>query len=343
MTTQSGLRFDEIEPREQPLLFEFYSSTLPNAERIRALYAWRQAGREAAGGIRTIAARDGSAIVGAISMLPLGLGVAGSRLSAAWQFDTVVSVDHRGQGIAKKLVDAGAEGLQLVAAKGTQPVMYALRKKLGFHDVPNSTFLLRALSPLSLGGSLRKRLGVALFYLIALVRRGRSRPSSLRTLAVPRFEWDFDTLCETILGGAEVTPVKDSRYLNWRYTECPGRSYLVIRAEEPGGRLRGAAVIRPNDGPYLDAWLVDMIVGVDDQEAQHALLDATLRQLRLMRAACVRTFATSPSIRRALLAHGFMDTGATPRFTYRAGAPLGDFGAAPWNIWHGDGDTELHD
>jgi GNAT superfamily N-acetyltransferase len=343
MTGQSELRFAEVEPDEHPLLFELYSSTLPNAERIRTLYEWRLSDTEASGGIRTIAARTDARIVGAISLLPLHLGLGGSRTPGAWHMDTVVATSYRGRGIAKKLVDISAEGLPLVAAKGTQPVMYALRKGMGFRDVPNSTYLLRALSPISLGGSLRKRLAVLVFYMISRFRRGDSRSSALRTRTVSRFEPDFDPLCDRILGGGEATPVKSSRYLNWRYTQCPGRAYLIVRAEDGEGQLRGAVVIRPNAGAYLDGWLVDMIVEVDDQQAQHALLDACFQELRRRKASCVRAFATSPTIRRALRDRGFLDTGVTPRFTYRTPRPLDQVETAAWNVWHGDSDTELLD
>jgi GNAT superfamily N-acetyltransferase len=343
MTGQPELRYAEVEPDEHALLFELYSSTLPNAERIRALYEWRLSDIKASGGIRTIAARSGSRIVGAISVVPLDLGLGGSCNSGAWHIDTVVAASHRGRGIARKLVHISAEGLPLVAAKGSQPVMYALRKSMGFSDVPNSTYLLCALSPVSLGGSLRKRLAVLLFYLISRFRRRASRASPLRTHTIARFEPDFDLLCERILEGGEATPAKSSRYLNWRYTQCPDRSYLIVRAEDADGQLRGAAVIRPNSRPYLDAWLVDMIVEVDDQQAQHALLDACFRELHRTKASCVRTFATSPTIRRALGGRGFRDTGVTPRFTYRAARPLDNLETAAWNVWHGDSDIELVD
>jgi GNAT superfamily N-acetyltransferase len=343
MTDQSEVRFSEIGPGEHPLLFELYSTTLPNAERIRALYLWRLNGEEASGGIRTVVARTDAMIVGAISLVPLHVGLRGARVSGAWHVDTVVAASHRGRGIARKLVDISAEGLPLVAAKGTQPVMYALRKDMGFQDVPRSNYLLRALSPVSLSGSLRKRLAVLLFYVVSRFRRANLRASSLRTRTISRFATDFDPLCARIVRGDEATPVKDSRYLNWRYTECPGRSYLIVRAEDAEGRLRGAAVIRPNAGPYLDGWLVDMIVEVDDREAQHALLNTCFQELRRRKASCVRTFATSPTVRRCLRERGFLDTGVTPRFTYRGGSPLASLEGAAWNFWHGDSDTELLD
>lgn len=343
MTDQFQLSLMEIGPHEHPLLLEFYKLGHPNGVRIGTLYDWRVGDIEASGGIITIAARHGSQIVGAISLIPLELGLGGSRTPGAWHADTLVAASHRGRGIARKLVDVSAAGLPLVAAKGTQPVMYTLRKSMGFQDAPNSTYLLRALSPISLSGSFRKRLAVLILYLISLFRRETCAPPTLQTRIVTRFDPDFDLLCGRILLGREATPVKSSRYLNWRYTECPGRRYLIVRAEDQEGQLRGGAVVRPNARPYRDAWLVDMVVDVDDQEAQLALLHTCIAELRHRKASCIKTFSTSPTIRRCLMRQGFRDTGISPRFTYRVAPDAVHLARAPWNIWHGDGDTELAD
>jgi hypothetical protein len=341
MVDPPELRFADVGAGERPHLFEFYAATLPAADRIRVLYEWRLRDPEASGGIRTIVARTGSGIVAATSVVPLQLGLAGSRVQAAWQQDTVVAATQRGGGIGRKLVDLSAEGFPLVTSKGTLSAMYALKKRMGFQDVPNSNYLLRVLSPIAVSGSLRRRLALPILYAISKLRRADHGVSSLRTRIVSGFDRGFDALCEAIVTGHEVTPVKDRRYLNWRYTECPGRKYLIVRADDAGGRLRGAAVIRPNTAPYLDAWLVDMIVRVDDEEAQHGLLSTCFDELRGRKAACVRAFATSPSIRRTLTARGFRELADTPRFTYRFGTTLPDVEAASWNFWHGDGDTEL--
>jgi hypothetical protein len=341
MTGRPDLTFAELTAEKYPHLFEFYADALPAADRTRALYEWRLRDVYASGGIRTIIARSGPRIVAATSIVPLRLGLQGSSIQAAWQQDTVVKNTYRGLGIGRKLVNLSAEGLPLVTSKGTLPAMYALKKGMGFHDVPRSNYLLRVLSPISTSGSLRKRLALPLLHVVAQLRAADHRSSALRTFLVSQFDTDFDSLCERITAGGEVTPVKNSRYLNWRYRECPVRSYLIIRTEDGDGHLRGAAVIRPNAEPYHDAWLVDMIVEINDREAHHALLNASFVELRRRKAACVRTFATSPTIRRSLADRAFLETADTPRFTYRFAEPLPDFQAASWNFWHGDGDTEL--
>jgi GNAT superfamily N-acetyltransferase len=332
----------ELGPDEHPQLFEFYSATLPAAERIRALYEWRLSDPAASGGIRTTVARTASGIVGAISLVPLEFGVGQARILGAWHADTVVATSYRGTGIGKRIVNASTVGLPLVAAKGTQPVMYALRKRIGFQDVPNSNYLVRVLAPISAKGSIRRRLALPVMYALTKLRRPVQSTSSLRTRVVSAFNQDFDRLCEAISAGPEITPVKTARYLNWRYIGCPGRSYLIIRAEDSRGRPRGAVVIRPNHAPYTDAWIVDMIAPIDDQQAQHALLNTCFDELRGRKASSVRTFATSPIIRATLAARGFRDLAHTPRFTYRVETPLPLVEGAAWNCWHGDADNELH-
>ena len=337
------MTFQEIRPEERTRLFEFYAAHLPAADRIRTLYTWRLSDAASSGGIRTLVAMSGSAIVAATSVVPLQVGLGGARLGAAWQQDTVVAEGHRGSGIGRRLVEMSAEGYPLVTSKGTLPPMYALKKRMGFIDVPRSNYLLRVLAPVAASGSVRKRLGLPLLYGISKLRRVDHRRSPVPTRTVTHFDSDFDSLCARITRGSEVSPVKDSGYLNWRYARCPVRSYWIIQADDPGGGVRGGAVVRPNPAPYTDAWLVDMIVEVDDRETQHALLNACFRQLRRSRASCLRTFATSPRIRLLLKERGFMETADSPRFTFRFASPNPEFQASAWNFWHGDADTELLD
>ena len=73
--------------------------------------------------------------------------------------------------------------------------------------------------------------------------------------------------------------VRDARFLNWRYVARPGTDYHILRAEGPGGELRGYLV-------YTLGWhgdrkdivpLVDYMIDPADQATWQALLGVAAR------------------------------------------------------------------
>lgn len=345
--TQPPILIEPVSPAEEPALLALYERLLRAGPRIVALYRWRRAAEAASGGFIPYAAREGEAMVGAVSAWPVELARGGMRIPAAWQCDSIVDPALRGRGIAKRLVNALGARWELTLAKGTNPTMYALRKSVGFLDAPNREYLVRPLVALVSHGSWPRRLAAPLLYLSALVRGARAprgtAGGALSIAPIERFSEEYDALADRMAGADEVTLVKRAAYLNWRYTTCPVRHYTLLEARA-GGALRGAAVVRLPDERGGDGWIVDLIVDTRDDAAGMALLHAALAALRRGGAAWARTFATSQRARRWLAARGFIDSGQTPQFTYRVrgGAAGDDLTAAGWNIWHGDGDAELY-
>src|SRR5262249_17405460 len=104
------------------------------------LWEWRKIGAPERS---VVIAKEKSTIVGCVGVVPASVMVTGSQVNTSWQQDSIVAPAMRRQGLGKRLVSEGAEGWDLVLAKGTSEPMYALRKSLGFRDVPNSNYLVR--------------------------------------------------------------------------------------------------------------------------------------------------------------------------------------------------------
>lgn len=97
-----------------------------------------------------------------------------------------------------------------------------------------------------------------------------------RVRRVERFPATLDRLWQRALRPeAGVTIVKDARYLNWRYADCPDVEYVLLLAESRlTGRARGAAVLRFGWFAEPIAPLVELLVPSGDAAVLRLLLGA---------------------------------------------------------------------
>lgn len=344
-----------LRPDELDAYFAFLRRCLPGAERVIEMYRWRRDFAPVSGGVTTLVAVVGERIVGAQSTGAVDLTCRGDVLSSAYHLDTIVDGDMRGRGLGKKLTLATAAPWAVTMAKGTQPTMYALRKRIGFSDVPRSTVLIRSVSlgvPLSARRAAMHLASRAKAALMWPLRSGRGTAADFWLSAIDAFDESFDALEQRSRQSPLLRPAKPAPYLNWRYATCPGRTYGIYRLDDSRG-LRGAAVVRwPEPAgavggaaePEGQAWLVDLIAVPGDRAALRALLGHVVRLAPTRGARTLRAFATAAGARAALGEYGFIDTRYSPRFTYilGRGAPELPYDELDWDFWHGDADTEFY-
>lgn len=90
---------------------------------------------------------------------------------------------------------------------------------------------------------------------------------------VDRFGAEADQLWEQVHRELPVATIRDARYLNWRYVDCPDVTYLCLAARErPNGDLRGIAVLRLGVDDQPIACLVDWLVPNQPSSVGQALL-----------------------------------------------------------------------
>jgi hypothetical protein len=213
--------------------------------------------------------------------------------------------------------------------------MYALRKSVGFRDVPNSTYLIREhrprtvdKTPFPLGSS--------------------KQPSSQNFLRIPvdsveAFDKSFNSLAKQMSKEDIVRLYKGQAYLNWRYFECPRGCYQVFRAGEQ--EARGAIVLSIPGSRHNEGWIVDLICRKDDRVCAINLLRTAMNYFDIQGVLRVFAFATFQAAREWLYHVGFISTTQSPRFTYHLSeqcALCTQIDRYPWDFWHGDGDVELY-
>lgn len=341
---QTAVTIEKIRAIGEDRLLNFFRDQLPAYHRFAELWAWRKDGLPASGGESAAVAIYRGDIVGAIGIVPVRLMVSGHSIQACWQQDSLVSPAMRGKGVGKKLVEEAAKGFDLVMAKGTSDAMYRLRKSLGFKDVMNGELMVRVLQP-RFDRTIDWKTRIVEFLLfgwgttVDAIQRNKSK-STESVSPISRFDSTFDDVAQRCANGLVVRPWKDSNYLNWRYSCCPGRDYRIL--QHSGKNLSDVMVLnRTGD----EGWIVDYVYSPEGSAGFASLLARGLNEFRTSGVRRAYAFSTHSEIRRQLRQFGFISTGRSPRFTYRtrSGSKLGSYlSSHPWDFWHGDGDVELY-
>lgn len=96
-----------------------------------------------------------------------------------------------------------------------------------------------------------------------------------RVVQVRRFAASVDHLWRRLVPAGGVSVVRDARYLNWRYADCPDESYALLQVESRlARRPLGLAVLRFGWFEEKIAPLVELIVPPEETAALALLLDA---------------------------------------------------------------------
>ena len=96
-----------------------------------------------------------------------------------------------------------------------------------------------------------------------------------RVVRVPRFGAAVEPLWRALRGELGVGIVRDARYLNWRYADCPDVGYTLLQVESRiTGRVVGVAVLRFGWFDEPIAPLLELLVPARDQAALRLLLGA---------------------------------------------------------------------
>lgn len=102
-------------------------------------------------------------------------------------------------------------------------------------------------------------------------------------IALERLDERADRLWERLAGSVGMGIIRDARYLNWRYLDCPYASYLAFGRVDRAGELAGMYIARENwTGPPIFA-LAELLAGAGDEETTRRLLAHALAEARARR------------------------------------------------------------
>ena len=148
----------------------------------------------------------------------------------------------------------------------------------------------------------------AVTHLAQAVRRGPTA-TDVAVTEIAEFGRQFDEFWDRVCAGYELIAVRDSRFLNWRFRECPTRAYTVLAAHR-SGVLAGYVVVRIEEGePLRRGFVVDMLAERRDRPVFNLLLaeaEAHFRTRGVDTATC--TISRNPEFTDLLKRNGYLFT-----------------------------------
>jgi hypothetical protein len=214
-------------------------------------------------------AMDGQRIVGRVGEIPLRMKVGEREVLVAQGVDTDILEEYRrGMTFFQMAHLVGkrskADGVSFSFSFAIKLTYEISTGSLGFHHAASVRKWVKILDPTPF---LRKKLKIPVIPgAIGRNIRGvmawgsRRRARKLRnTSELSSFDERFDRLWEEAIK-AEIMVVRDSTYLNWRYSRCPAADYKILAVENMG-RLEGFAVLQliERDG-ILYGYIADILV-----------------------------------------------------------------------------------
>lgn len=282
------VRMYRPEDKEQCLaLMEAVSGHTPD----RAMWEW-YIERNPYGANMGWVADDHGKIAGRYGIIPLEMQVQGQRRRVAQAVEIMTHPDYRKQGMFPAMaaqVFADLPGMGITFAFGfPNDAARPGHLRFGWRELG---FIQASVRPIRSAAVTRRRFkngviaaaaGAASDVLLKLAYDWR-KPASVgkvNSAIIERFDSRWDDLWQRVGARYPITLVRDSRYLNWRYLDCPYQ--YIKRSFEIDGHLVGGSVIRvlERDGD-LQAHICDLILdnqtaGLFDAAAWYAIQDARL-------------------------------------------------------------------
>jgi GNAT superfamily N-acetyltransferase len=243
---------------------------------------------------------DEGMVVGQVAVQPASLNVEGKEHEAGWIVDVMVLPSHRSRSIGSRLYQATADGHPLLMILTMAPATRRLAEKVGcitLAPVIQFTRWMRldadaVLRYLIVRTTYHPRVQTAariacrgfgfhhLFAWLAnpmlrvrdVLRKPKPRSRTVEIVEIARFGAEVDQLWESARGDYPVSFPRNSRFLNWRFVECPDMNYRRFIARR-NGQTVGYVVLRRAEKVELpQGFIVDVFARKDDLETVRDLL-----------------------------------------------------------------------
>lgn len=266
----------QIAPFLIPLGGESFGERFPDGT-AEDFYRWKYFGNPLGDAIVGIATAGGS-VVSVVAATPKRIWLSGKAVLGYELGDFLTDGNYRKMGLFSELIElvcreAGARGSALVYVRPNDVSFPILAEKLAFHEaqridarrfvIPSHTLSRKTGIP----ASLLRLSGMDWLFKNRCIPR--SPGGAVTVVPVKRFGEEADQLWQRASAGYDFALVRDSSYLNWRFSDCPTpyKMWLALRNGQAVGLLVTSA-----DRTTPTAAIVDLFTESNDTEAARALL-----------------------------------------------------------------------
>jgi len=231
---------------------------------------------------------------------------------SGWLVDTMVLEAYRSKAVGPRIMVQAHEDLPFALSLGQTAEMREVQLRLGWRRVaPLETAQLLIRPENVLKGKLpwpaavAAGLGLRASSAVRDLLRERTR-SEVRE--VSRFDERHDRLWASVSESMTCTVVRDASYLNWKYVEQPGQTFVRLEIVE-AGEVKAVAVLSFVDADdvyqYRRAFLVDLVAPLGDDARLAQLLEAATTAAAERGADALVCLHIGAPLTRALRRHGF--------------------------------------
>jgi hypothetical protein len=280
--------------------------------------------------------------------MPVALWWGAREVRSSWGMDVFLRPQARGRGIGAQLFTTWSDHVDVALGLGLTPSSYGLFKKLRYHDVGPVPFFRKILDPAAV---LRRRAGAAAAAvggpLLGLALRGAQKEAGaagadVELRPITSFGAEYDALWQRARASYSMCVRRDAAYLQWKYVQCPTRTYDLIEARR-GGALCGFAVSRNEDHEGLKlGWILDVFADAGDRAVKDRLIGWILERFAAAGVARAQAFAMNAALGADLRARGFRRGSSPMQFCVRARVESGEAFArtGDWHVVFGDSDMD---
>jgi FkbH-like protein len=223
--------------------------------------------------------RDGGQIVGHMGSIPVRLKVGDEELPTGWLVDSMVLPEYRSRAVGSRLLVEAHEEQPFSLSLGQTAEVRQILFRLGWKQIAPLQISQLLVRPENV---LRGKLPGPAAWVAAMglrattaVRDGLGTRSRLSARPVERFDAKHDDVWANAKQHLPVAVVRDASYLNWKYVDQPGQTFLRLEIGDEQG-LHGVAVwlFREPDGiyRYRRALLVDIVAPFGNAEVLQQVL-----------------------------------------------------------------------
>jgi GNAT superfamily N-acetyltransferase len=296
--------------------------------------------------------RDAGQLVGYTGAIPVRVKVGAEVRDSAWLVDTMVLEAYRSKAVGSRIMVQAHEDLPFALSLGQTAEMREVQERLGWRRVaPLETAQLLIRPENVLKGKLPWPAAVAAglgLRASSTVRDLLRERTQARVNEVGRFDERHDRLWREVAPSLTCAVVRDASYLNWKYVDQPGQTFLRLEIVD-GDRVTGVAVLmfrEPDDAyRYRRAFLVDFVAPLTDEARLAQLIEAAKAAAAGRGADALSCLHIGSALTAALRRHGFrlreperyllVDPGGLePRALDTA------LSADSWFVTHGDSDID---
>ncbi|HUE88996.1 MAG TPA: SDR family NAD(P)-dependent oxidoreductase [Vicinamibacterales bacterium] len=342
--------FDEAEL----LAFQYQGWPHRRADLVPARWRWmfvdsaRRLGREP----RFWTHREAAGIVGYMGSIPVRVKLNDQERDTGWLVDTMVLKEYRTQAIGSRLMVEAHDDQPFSLSLGQTSEMREIQFRLGWKQVAPLAIAQLLVRP---GNVLKGKVPPPAAWVADV---GLRASSALRDLMadravltvrhVDRFDERHDALWASASRDVACAVVRDASYLNWKYVDQPGQTFLRLEVSDARG-LAGVAVwmFREPDGiyRYRRALLVDLVAPFADASRLQHVVKAACGAATEQGADALLCHHVNPRLTSALRSCGF-HLRKPERFFLVDPGPLAEpllaqvLSADNWLVTHGDSDID---